>query len=53
METIIELIMQNSLPVVLIAYYIWKDARFTAQISSILSEIKAVLTVLKDVEINK
>lgn len=53
MEQIIELIMENSLPAVLIGYYIWKDFKFTGQIMCVLSEIKAVLTVLKDVEISK
>ena len=53
MEAILELIMENSLPAVLIAYYIWKDVKFTGQITSILSEIKSVLNVLKDIEIAK
>ena len=53
METILALIMENTLPAVLIAYYIWKDYKFTGQITTILSEIRSVLNVLKDVEIAK
>lgn len=53
MEVILEFIREYSLPAVLIAYYIWKDYKFTGQITSVLTEIKSVLTVLKDVELSK
>ena len=53
MENILQLIATNGLSVVLIAFYMWKDYRFTGQISNILTEIRSVLIVLKDVEISK
>lgn len=47
MEEMVNLIVSNGMSVVIIAYFLFKDYRFNGQITSILSEIKEVLTVLK------
>lgn len=49
MEQIITLIVNNGLTAVIVAYFLWKDAKFNNQIISVLGEIKTVLEVLKTV----
>ena len=48
METIVELIVNNGMSVVLVGYFIFKDYKFNSQITSVLTEIKEVLAVLKN-----
>ena len=47
MEEIVNLIVSNGMSVVIIAYFLYKDYKFNANITSILTEIKEVLAVLK------
>lgn len=49
METFVNLIVTNGMSVVIIAYFLYKDYRFNSSITSILTEIKEVLTVLKTI----
>lgn len=48
MEEIVNLIVSNGMSVVIIAYFLYKDYRFNASITSILTEIKEVLAILKE-----
>ena len=48
MENMVNLIVQNGMSVVIIAYFLYKDYKFNASITSILTEIKEVLAVLKE-----
>lgn len=48
MEQIINLIVTNGMAVVIVAYFLFKDFKFNGSITSILSEIKEVLAVIKD-----
>ena len=47
MEDLINMIMTNGIGVVLIAYFIYRDYKFSEKITSSLDSIKEVLTVLK------
>lgn len=47
MEQIINLIINNGMSVVLVAYFIFKDYKFNQQTISVLGEIKEVLACLK------
>jgi hypothetical protein len=49
-EELINLIVNNSMSVVIIAYFLYKDYKFNEQIISVLGEIKEVLSVLKEKE---
>ena len=44
---VIQLIMNNGMSVVLMAYFLVKDYKFNGHISEVLSEIKEVLATLK------
>lgn len=44
---IIQLIMNNGMAVVLMAYFLFKDYKFNGHISNVLVEIKEVLVGLK------
>ena len=48
MEQIINLIVNNSVAVVIVGYFIFKDYKTTSQMLSVLGEIKEVLAVVKD-----
>lgn len=48
MEEMVNLIVNNSMSVVIIAYFLFKDYRFNQQIIDILVEVKEVLSVLKE-----
>lgn len=48
MEQIVNLIVTNGMAVVIVAYFLFKDYKFNASITSILSEIKEVLAVIKE-----
>lgn len=48
MEQFVNLIVTNGMSVVIIAYFLFKDYRFNAQITNVLTEMKEVLAVLKD-----
>lgn len=50
MEEMVNLIVNNSMSVVIIAYFLFKDYKFNGQIINVLGEIKEVLTVLKECE---
>ena len=50
MEEIVNLIVNNSMSVVIIAYFLFKDYKFNGQIIDVLGEIKEVLTILKERE---
>lgn len=52
MEEMVNLIVSNSMSVVIIAYFLYKDWKFNGQIVSILAEIKEVLAVLKEKHTN-
>lgn len=47
MEDMVNLIVSNGMSVVIIAYFLYKDYKFNNAITSVLTEIKEVLTVLK------
>lgn len=47
MEEIVQLIMNNGIGVVLLGYFIWKDSKWNATITSVLGEIKEVLVELR------
>ena len=47
MAEMIELITSNSLAVVIIGYFLYKDYKFNSQIIDVLGEIKEVLAVIK------
>lgn len=49
MEEIITLIMNNGIGAVLLAYFIYKDSKWNASITSVLGEIKEVLVELRAV----
>ena len=52
MENIIQLIINNGMGVVLLAYFIYKDNKFNSSISTILGEIKEVLAELRTFHAN-
>lgn len=47
MQEIVQLIMNNGMGVVLLAYFIYKDSKWNASITSVLGEIKEVLVELR------
>lgn len=47
MESIIQLIVNNGVGVVLLAYFIYKDSKWNASITNVLGEIKEVLAELR------
>lgn len=47
MQEIIQLIMNNGMGVVLLAYFIYKDSKWNASITNVLGEIKEVLVELR------
>lgn len=47
MEDIIQLIMNNGMGAVLLAYFIYKDSKWNGAITTVLSEIKEVLVELR------
>ena len=48
MENIINLIVSNGLATVIVAYFLYKDYKQTAQIINVLGEIREVLSVVKN-----
>ena len=48
LNEIINLIATNGMAIVIIAYFLFKDFKFNATITSVLTEIKEVLAILKD-----
>ena len=48
MEQLIQLIMNNGMGAVLLAYFIYKDNKFNGHITEVLSEIKEVLIELRN-----
>lgn len=53
MEEIVQLIVNNGMSIVLVAYMIFKDYTFNKNITSVLTEIKEVLSTLKQVTLDK
>ena len=47
LEAIVSLIMNNGTGIVLLAYFIYKDNKYNANVTSVLGEIKEVLTELR------
>lgn len=47
LNDIIQLIMNNGMSVVLMAYFLFKDFKFNGHITTVLTEIKEVLASLK------
>lgn len=47
MEDFVNLIVNNGMAVVIIAYFLYKDYKFNGQIIGILSEVKEVLVELR------
>lgn len=47
MEEIVQLIINNGMGVVLLAYFIWKDSKWNSTITNVLGEIKEVLIELR------
>ena len=47
MQEIVQLIVNNGMGVVLLAYFIYKDTKWNASITSVLGEIKEVLVELR------
>lgn len=48
MEDVVNLIMNNGMAVVIVAYFLFKDYKFNNQIVSLMGEIKEVLGVLRE-----
>lgn len=48
MEDVVNLIMNNGLAVVIVAYFLFKDYKFNNQIVSLMGEIKEVLSSLRE-----
>ena len=48
MENFVNLIVSNGLATVIVAYFLYKDYKQTAQIINVLGEIKEVLSVVKN-----
>lgn len=47
MQEIIQLIVNNGMGVVLLAYFLFKDSKWNTSITSVLGEIKEVLVELR------
>lgn len=47
MEQIIQMIMNNGMGAVLLAYFIYKDSKWNTSITTVLTEIKEVLVELR------
>lgn len=47
MENMVNLIMNNGMAVVIVAYFLFKDYKFNNQIVSLMGEIKEVLVSLR------
>lgn len=47
MEEMVNLIVSNGMSVVIIAYFLFKDYKWNASITSVLGEIKEVLVELR------
>ena len=47
MQEIIQLIVNNGMGVVLLAYFIFKDSKWNSSITNVLGEIKEVLVELR------
>lgn len=47
MQEIIELIINNGMGVVLLAYFLYKDSKWNSTITNVLGEIKEVLVELR------
>ena len=47
MEEITQMIMNNGIGAVLLGYFIYKDSKWNASITSVLGEIKEVLVELR------
>jgi len=50
MENVVNLIMNNGMAVVIVAYFLFKDYKFNNQIVSLMAEIKEVLFSLRKKE---
>ena len=50
MENVVNLIMNNGMAVVIVAYFLFKDYKFNNQIVSLMGEIKEVLVSLRTKE---
>lgn len=53
MEKIVDLIVNNGTAVALLVYFIYKDNKFTENITKALTSIEESLTLLKNELINK
>lgn len=53
LEQVIQLITTYGMSVVIIAYFLFKDYKFNENITKLLSEVKEVLTVMKETLIDK
>ena len=47
MENVVNLIMNNGMAVVIVAYFLYKDYKFNNQIVGLMGEIKEVLSFLR------
>jgi hypothetical protein len=45
---IVDIIVSNGMSVAIIGYFLYKDFKFNATITSVLTEIKEVLAVMKE-----
>jgi len=45
---IVDIIVSNGMSVAIIGYFLFKDYKFNATITSVLTEIKEVLSVMKE-----
>ena len=53
MPELIEMISNFGITIVIVAYFLYKDAKFNNNILSVLTETKLVLTMLKDLTLGK
>lgn len=47
MENVVNLIMNNGMAVVVVAYFLFKDYKFNSQLISLMGEIKETLSFLR------
>lgn len=53
LSQILDFVVNNSLAVVIVIYFLWKDSKLTKENTDILNEVKALLLVLTKKEGDK
>lgn len=53
MSEILDFVVNNSIAVVVVVYFLWKDAKLTKENTEILQQVKALLLALTNKEVDK